>query len=565
MTASTAPPASTDPAPGGPPVSTDPAPGGPPSRTDPPPNYGTVGRYTIHDELASGGMATVHLGRLRGAAGFSRIVAIKRLRARLAQDRDFVAMFTDEARIASRIRHPGVVPTLDVVADGRELFLVMEYIHGETLAELLRAARARHQPVPPEILATIVLDALRGLHEAHEARDERGDLLDVVHRDISPQNLLVGVDGATRVLDFGIAKAAGQLHTTASGTLKGKLAYMPPEQLLHEPLDRRADLYALGVVLWEALTGQRLFSSRDLSDRLLPEEIRPPSAVADDLPPELDRVVLRAVQSDKGRRYSTAAEMARALEAAITPASPPRVASWVRELARDKLDERAHLVARIETTADDDAAPPTLSIAGLRAAPLPSAPPRPLSQPSTPPQITLPSASSAEATKPTLAIPPPAPLPPSAPPAPLLPSVNDSANLSVAEVPPEAPRPRRLPVWALLVIPSVLLGAGIVWRVGLVPPSAVTPAASLVLPATSASPPTPEVSAPAASSAVLSTASALPAASSAAPGEASSPRPSGPPAARPSGPPPPRPAGDPCSPPYTIKDGIKHYKRNCFR
>jgi serine/threonine-protein kinase len=481
-------------------------------------------------------------------------VAIKRLRARLAQDRDFVAMFTDEARIASRIRHPGVVPTLDVVADGRELFLVMEYIHGETLAELLRAARARHQPVPPEILATIVLDALRGLHEVHEARDERGELLDVVHRDISPQNLLVGVDGATRVLDFGIAKAAGQLHTTASGTLKGKLAYMPPEQLLHEPLDRRADLYALGVVLWEALTGQRLFSSRDLSDRLLPEEIRPPSAVADDLPPELDRVVLRAVQSDKGRRYSTAAEMARALEAAITPASPPRVASWVRELARDKLDERAHLVARIETTADD-AAPPTLSIAGLRAAPLPSAPPRLLAQPSTPPRIALPSAGSVEATKPTLAIPPPAPL---------LPSVNDSANLSVAEVPPEAPRPRRLPVWALLVIPSVLLGAGIVWRAGFAPTPTVAPVASEVFPAASASPPTPEVSALAAPSAAPSPVLTAPAAPSAAPTGTSPPRTSGPPAARPSSPPP-RPAGDHCSPPYTIKDGIKHYKRNCFR
>jgi serine/threonine-protein kinase len=535
-------------------VSTDPAPGGPPSRTDPPPNYGTVGRYTIHDELASGGMATVHLGRLRGAAGFSRIVAIKRLRARLAQDRDFVAMFTDEARVASRIRHPGVVPTLDVVADGRELFLVMEYIHGETLAELLRAARARHQPVPPEILATIVLDALRGLHEAHEARNERGELLDVVHRDISPQNLLVGADGATRILDFGIAKAAGQLHTTASGTLKGKLAYMPPEQLLHEPLDRRADLYALGVVFWEALTGQRLFSSRDLSDRLLPDEIQPPSAVAEDLPPELDRVVLRAIQSDKGRRYSTAAEMARALEAAIVPASPPRVASWVQELARDKLDERAHLVARIETTADDETAAAPVSIAGLRAAPFPSAPPRPLALPATPPRITLPVAGSTEPTKPTLAIPPPAPLPP---------SVNDSANLSVAEVPPEPTRPRRVPAWALLVIPSVLLGAGIVWRASL-PPAPPVAAASAALPAASAIPSAQEFSAPAASLPVPSAVPAPPV-SGAAPAESSPPRPAGPPAARPSGPPPPRPAGDNCSPPYTIKDGIKHYKRNCFR
>ncbi|MCS6899520.1 MAG: serine/threonine-protein kinase [Myxococcales bacterium] len=341
MTESTNPPENidssplTEPTPStAPPVSTDPVPGNFPSRTDPPPNYGTVGRYTIHDELASGGMATVHLGRLRGAAGFSRIVAIKRLRARFAQDRDFVAMFTDEARIASRIRHPSVVSTLDVVADGRELFLVMEYIHGETLAELLRAAQNRQHAVPPEIIAAIMLDALRGLHEIHEARDEQGELLNVVHRDISPQNLLVGVDGVT----------------------------------LHEPFDRRADLYALGVVLWEALTGQRLFSSQDLSTRLLSEEIQPPSVVAEDLPPELDRIVLRAVQSDRGRRCASAAEMARALEACINPGSPQRVAAWVRELARDKLDERAHLVARIETNADDNVSPPTLSISALRTA-----------------------------------------------------------------------------------------------------------------------------------------------------------------------------------------------------
>jgi serine/threonine protein kinase len=562
-------------------------------RADPPPTYGTVGRYTIHDELASGGMATVHLGRLRGAAGFSRIVAIKRLRARLAQDRDFVAMFTDEARIASRIRHPSVVPTLDVVADGHELFLVMEYIHGETLAELLRTARARQRQAPPEILSAILLDALRGLHEAHEARDERGELLQVVHRDISPQNLLVGVDGVTRILDFGIAKAAGQLHTTASGTLKGKLAYMPPEQLLNEPLDRRADLYALGVVLWEALTGQRLFSSSDVSARLMPDEIQPPSALVDDLPPGLDRVVLRAVQTDRGRRHASAAEMARALEACLPPANPARVAAWVRELAQDKLDERAHLVARIETTAED--APgqviSTPELLAARVAPLPAAPyptrppPAPLPPTEPPPAATsdsaiTPAATSdsaitpAAASSPTRVIPPPAP--------PLAPSVMDSSSLSIAEIPPElSPEPRRARTW-LVALPALLIAGGLLWRSAVpVGESSLTPlpaglsAGVSAVSATSAPvvSPSAEATAPAGASAAGSAAGTGAAGSAAGTGAAAGtsvvgsaqkaplvrpPRPAA--AAQPAGK-----AAEDCSPPYVLKDGIKHYKRNCFR
>jgi serine/threonine protein kinase len=596
-------------------------------RTDPPPTYGTVGRYTIHDELASGGMATVHLGRLRGAAGFSRIVAIKRLRARLAQDRDFVAMFTDEARIASRIRHPSVVSTLDVVADGHELFLVMEYIHGETLAELLRTARARHRQVPPEILSAILLDALRGLHEAHEARDERGELLQVVHRDISPQNLLVGVDGVTRILDFGIAKAAGQLHTTASGTLKGKLAYMPPEQLLNEPLDRRADLYALGVVLWEALTGQRLFSSSDVSARLMPDEIQPPSALVDDLPPGLDRVVLRAVQTDRGRRHASAAEMARALEASLPPANPARVAAWVRELAQDRLDERAHLLARIETTADDGPGQviSTPALLAARVAPLPTTPyptnppPAPLPPTEPPPaatsdsaitpvaasgSATTPAATSdsaitpAAASSPTRVIPPPAslqpasappatsasptaplpspaPLAPVAPTAPLPPSVVDSSGLSVAEIPPgPSPEPRRARTW-LVALPTLLIAGGLLWWAAvpgegssLTPlPAALSAGVSVVsvvsAPVVSSSA---EATAPAGASAAAGTGAAGGAAGAGtsvvgSAQKAPSARPPRPAAAA-------QPAGktaEDCSPPYVLKDGIKHYKRNCFR
>src|SRR5262245_51026591 len=169
-----------------------------------------IGRYALHGELASGGMATVHLGRLLGPVGFSRTVAIKRLHAQYAQDPEFVSMFLDEARLAARIRHPNVVPTLDVVATSGELFLVMEYVPGESLSRLARAARDRMERMPPRIVSAIMSGVLHGLHAAHEAKSERGEPLGIVHRDVSPQNVLVGTDGVARVLDFGVAKAAGR-------------------------------------------------------------------------------------------------------------------------------------------------------------------------------------------------------------------------------------------------------------------------------------------------------------------------------------------------------------------
>lgn len=329
----------------------------------------TVGRYAIYDELASGGMATIHLGRLRGAAGFSRIVAVKRLHARFANDKDFVAMFTDEARIASRLRHPNVVATLDVLASDDELFLVMEYIHGESLSHLISATKAASGRVPVDIAAAILVGALRGLHEAHEARDERGRPLGVVHRDISPQNVLVGADGVARVLDFGVSKAAGQLHVSGETALVGKFGYMPPEQLLGEEIDRQADVYAAGVVLWETLTATRLFPGKgeEAFSRILEAEVKPPSTLADDVPIELDRVVLRAISREKGRRHATAADLARAIEAAVPLASPSRVAAWVKELAEHALERRTAIVARIEALGEERNVP-SESVPALRAA-----------------------------------------------------------------------------------------------------------------------------------------------------------------------------------------------------
>ena len=192
-----------------------------------------VGRYVLFDAIAAGGMASIHLGRLRGAAGFNKTVAIKRLHTHLLADREFVTSFIDEARLASRIQHPNVVPMLDVLEADGELLLVMEYVHGLSFARVFRTLAAAGKRAPVAVVTVaIVADALHGLHAAHEATDERGEPLHIIHRDVSPQNMLVGADGGARILDFGIAKARGRLGGTASGVLKGKLGYMAPEQLL---------------------------------------------------------------------------------------------------------------------------------------------------------------------------------------------------------------------------------------------------------------------------------------------------------------------------------------------
>jgi eukaryotic-like serine/threonine-protein kinase len=189
-----------------------------------PPAVRTVGRYALYGKIAAGGMATVHLGRLLGPVGFSRTVAIKRLHPQFTEDPDFVSMFLDEARLAARIRHPSVVPTLDVVTAGGEIFLVMEFVLGETLARILRTLAPKGERIPLPIVASVFSNVLHGLHAAHEAKSERGTPLEMVHRDVSPHNVMIGVDGTARLLDFGIAKAIGRLQTTREDQIKGKLA-----------------------------------------------------------------------------------------------------------------------------------------------------------------------------------------------------------------------------------------------------------------------------------------------------------------------------------------------------
>jgi serine/threonine-protein kinase len=320
-----------------------------------------VGRYALYDAIAAGGMATVHYGRLLGPVGFSRTVAIKRLHTQFARDPEFVSMFLDEARLAARIRHPNVVPTLDVVATDGELFLVMEYVPGESLARLVRTAAEKGDVVPPRIVSAIVCGLLRGLHAAHEAKNEQGEPLGIVHRDVSPQNVLVGIDGQARVLDFGVAKAAGRLQTTRDGKLKGKLAYMSPEQLRGKAIDRRTDIFAASVVLWEALVGRRLFRGDNegaIITQILEGAVVAPSKVlaGDNVDAStlatieaVDAIVLKGLATSLDVRWDTGRAMAAALEKALPPAGVSEVSEWVEHFAKDVLVTRAQTVADIES------------------------------------------------------------------------------------------------------------------------------------------------------------------------------------------------------------------------
>ncbi len=310
-----------------------------------------IARYVLLAELAKGGMATVFLGRIVGDGGFSRAVAIKRLHTHLAGLDESVRRFLDEARIASRVRHPNVVPTLDVVENDGEVFLIMEFVLGQSLAELLK----KQVKLPLPITSAILVGALRGLEAAHTATSPTGEPLDLVHRDFSPQNVIVAADGLPRVVDFGIAKAAFRLQQTETLSVRGKIAYMAPEQLKRRAVDRRADLWAAGVVLWESLTGERLFATTDDAEStlaaVLTEELRSPREKRPEVDDALERVTMRALSRDPGGRFASAAEMADALEAAAPPASARELAAWLEEVARPSLDELRAVLREVEAAA----------------------------------------------------------------------------------------------------------------------------------------------------------------------------------------------------------------------
>ena len=325
----------------------------------------TVGRYVLHRQIARGGMATIHIARLMGDEGFSRIVAAKRLLPEFAEDSEFVAMFLDEARIASKVHHRNVVPVLDVVTAMDEVVLVQEYVHGAPLHWLLNKARATKSPISVEIAVAIASQVLAGLHAAHEMVDELGMPLNVVHRDVSPQNVMVASDGTARLLDFGVAKASMSAHVTREGTYKGKLAYSAPEQLLGAAT-RQSDIYSSGVLIWELLVGHRMHHSQSEAELVTTIMSGKLPTITEALAADhewssidehhwqqlaaLEPIVTRALDVDLAHRWRTAAEMDDALCGVVQPASASVLAAWIKELGKEYLDKNDKVLAAEEAS-----------------------------------------------------------------------------------------------------------------------------------------------------------------------------------------------------------------------
>ncbi len=300
------------------------------------------GKYTLIGKLGHGGMAEVNLAVAEGKSNFRKLVVIKRLHRHLAMEPGFVDMFLDEARLAARLNHPHCVQTYEVEEWEDNHFLAMEYLDGQGLERLLRISGQKGLDLPVELAARIVSDALDGLAYAHELTDYDGTPLGVVHRDVSPQNIFVTYAGMVKLLDFGIAKAATHVVETRTGVIKGKYAYIAPEQALAQEVDHRADLWSMGVVLWELLTGRRLFKSVNELATLhetLQGEIKLPSAFRPDLPTDLDTICMRALERDVGARYQTAQEMKEDLDRYLASLPKSVGRKHIARLMRERFEE----------------------------------------------------------------------------------------------------------------------------------------------------------------------------------------------------------------------------------
>lgn len=329
------------------------------------------GSYELLAEIARGGMATVYLCRRSGEQGFQRLFALKVMHAHLAEEEEFVTMLLDEARIAARVHHPNAVGIVDIGESKGGYYLVMEYVEGCSLSDILRRQR-EHRPA--ELIVPIAIDILRGLHAAHGLTDDAGAPLHLIHRDVSPQNILVGIDGVARITDFGIAKAEARITSTRPGMFKGKLQYMSPEQLRSRDLDPRSDLFSMGVVMWESLTGERLFRGPDDAatvHNIIQKEVLPPSTIGLKPPAVLDEIILKALQRNPDDRYASAGEMARDLRTVAMKAdllgAPSDIGEWVVAVYGERLAQRRQAIidsssgARIATVREGNLSLPSLT------------------------------------------------------------------------------------------------------------------------------------------------------------------------------------------------------------
>jgi serine/threonine protein kinase len=439
-------------------------------------------------------MATVYLARVSGAGGFQRFVAIKRLHPHLAREEEFIEMFLDEARLAARIHHPNVVSILEIGASEQGYYIVMEYVEGDTLAHLLSHCTKRGQRLPVKVALRVVIDMLAGLDAAHGLKDDEGNSLEIIHRDVSPQNVLIGVDGSARLSDFGVARAATRLTTTRAGQLKGKVAYMAPEQARGEKdIDSRADVFAAGIVLWEVLTCRRLFKGEGDAhtlNKVLSEPIPSLESVLPDLPKALQPVVSKALERNRNARYSSASEFADALEMAARSAgvlgTNKEVAAYVEAMLGPEISEQREAVRAWVVRSEpgrrsfSQPPPPVKS-----SEPLVTGAERKDSAPSNIPSLaglgSLPSLSSV-ITPPKVSVPPGVSSPMVA-----MPSAESSPDATQPRALSRATRAALVWPWLLLVVAAV--AAGLVWMVR---------ARSTDLPASGARPAVPTAESPAA-------------------------------------------------------------------
>src|SRR5262245_38475477 len=324
----------------------------------------TLGRYEFLVPIAEGGMASVWAARLKGSRGFSKTVASKTMLPSGSEDPQFEQMFLDEAQIASRIRHPNVVEIMDLGEQDEVLYLVMEWVDGEPLSSLRRAA-AKHGGIPRSIALRIVADACAGLHAAHELKDDAGNPVGLVHRDISPQNLLITFGGAVKIVDFGVAKAAGRsTGQTIAGQVKGKPPYMSPEQALGEVVDRRTDVFALGIILYQLTTGKHPFRGESdlvtLQNIVSDKPIVPPRSHDRQYPRELEQVVMKALDRKREARFATCAEFEAALDDVfaheIPRARTEDVGKFMKDMLGPRGEERRAARAEAVRIADERAA-----------------------------------------------------------------------------------------------------------------------------------------------------------------------------------------------------------------
>jgi serine/threonine-protein kinase len=319
----------------------------------------SFGRYELLRKIATGGMGQVYLARQKGPVGFEKLMVVKRILPHLAEEEEFIEMFFDEARIAAHLNHPNIAQIFDLGEVDGTYYIAMEYVNGESLRQMTTRCRQQRTALPLGLKCRIVADAAAGLHSAHQAKNPSGKSLGFIHRDVSPQNILIGFNGCVKLIDFGVAKAANKVSNTVTGAIKGKYAYMSPEQARGGELDHRSDIFGLGIILYELLTEQRLFK-RENENATLKAVISikppPPSQVAPNVPSGVDEIVLTALEKAADDRYQTALELQEALEEFMRDerlqSTSTYLAAFMRKLYSQDEDEDESTLIESQPTAE---------------------------------------------------------------------------------------------------------------------------------------------------------------------------------------------------------------------